>query len=287
VTPSVGRGSGYNESAQVPAESLEQFAWLMLRGIEIRKVSRKAPNTKAPYKRYLYMNPQRSALLISKVPHADRTNAQGIRAQKLCFGQIQIVEASDTYSRRIKIVCHALAPLQFDVDTPRSRDILVRMLSKLVAHFSTITFICDGVLRSPQLIGETNTLYSRLGPTLSAGSTVNSRYNSTKKSSPLNDKENSSSLSCEDCCELPGVDCAVCLAAIEDPIQLPCTHMYCRSCLASWRNAAIAAQNRPSCPECRTRIPVSYGKLLSQKALKQAHAKRVLLDGLVTCSEQP
>lgn len=284
ATPAGGRGRVNHEPAYVPAESLEQFAWLMLRGIEVRKVSRKAPFTKAPYKRYLYMNTQRSALLSSKVPHASVNNIRGIRAQRFYFSQIQAVEASDTHSRRIKIMCHSLVPLQFDVDTPRSRDILVRMLSKLVTHFSNTSFISNG---SGSSVNRSSPSYS----TLPTSTTTHASGARTLWGCDLSDGslQGHSAPASEECCELPGVECAVCLSAIEDPVQLPCTHMYCRDCLASWRNAALAAQSRPSCPECRAKIPASFGKILSRRAVKESRTKKAFAEqsGPAFRPEQP
>jgi len=281
ATPAGGRGRVNHEPAHVPAESLEQFAWLMLRGIEVRKVSRKAPSTKAPYKRYLYMNTQRSALLSSKIPHAGVNNIQGIRAQRFYFSQIQAVEASDSHSRRIKIMCHSLVPLQFDVDTPRSRDILVRMLSKLVTHFSNASFISNG---SGSSASRSSPSYSTL-PTTTHASGARALWGCDLSDS----LQGHSASASEECCELPGVECAVCLSSIEDPVQLPCTHMYCRDCLASWRNAALASQNRPSCPECRAKIPASFGKILSRRAVKESCGRKACAEpgGPVSRSERP
>lgn len=249
--------------AQVPAESLEQFAWLMLRGIEIRKVSRKSPSTKEPYKRYLYMNPQRTALLSSKVAHAAVNNTSGISTQNFSFTQIRNVVACDSHHSRLILLSCNPAPnrsvrrseilLQFDVDTPRSRDILVRMLSKLVTHFANIS----GRSRVPVsvLASEASELVSE-----NAHSLAMSNMKAASKRKPRRSEEESNVA-----VVLPGVECAVCLSQIEDPVQLPCTHMYCRGCLSSWHDAAIEAQTRPSCPECRGRIPNRFAKILSSK----------------------
>lgn len=198
---------------QVPAESLEQFAWLMLRGIEIRKVSRKAPGSKSPYKRYLYMNPQRTSLLSSKVAHAAANNEIGVRTQRFFFTEITSVEACHSHHSRLSIKCHPRRgrsdhDFQFEVDTERSRDILVRMLAKLVTHFSGRRcgqHVCDDFRVEEPLV-------------------------------------------------LQGFECAICLSEIEDPVQLPCTHLYCRGCLVTWCGAAREAGNQASCPECRGSI---------------------------------
>jgi len=244
--------------AQVPAESLEQFAWLMLRGIEIRKVSRKSPATKTPYKRYLYMNPQRTALLSSKVAHASVNNTEGVRTQSFLFTQIQTVQACERHHCRLKLLYNnnnrGSFLLQFEVDTPRSRDILVRMLSKLVHHFANIS----GRSRVPVSVLASESASDFDSETLSpsATTTVTTTTATKRKHRRRKDKK------VEVQVVLPGVECAVCLSAIEDPVQLPCTHMYCRGCLASWRDAAIEMHNRPSCPECRGRIPHSVIKML-------------------------
>jgi len=53
--------------------------------------------------------------------------------------------------------------------------------------------------------------------------------------------------------ELDGEDCAVCLQAYQDPVEVACRHRFCKDCLTSW------LQSRPmssggSCPLCRREI---------------------------------
>ena len=55
--------------------------------------------------------------------------------------------------------------------------------------------------------------------------------------------------------DVPGVNyCSICFKAMDEPIQLPCTHAYCRACLVTWRGRA-QAQAPPNCPQCRAPLP--------------------------------
>ena len=56
-------------------------------------------------------------------------------------------------------------------------------------------------------------------------------------------------------------ECTVCTEPMEKPIQLPCEHVFCRDCVASWRNASTyefcrgqRCLTRVTCPLCRTPV---------------------------------
>jgi phage FluMu protein Com len=44
-------------------------------------------------------------------------------------------------------------------------------------------------------------------------------------------------------------ECAFCLQGMEDPIQIPCGHTFCQSCLDDY---ALSETNDAKCPKCRT-----------------------------------
>jgi len=58
---------------------------------------------------------------------------------------------------------------------------------------------------------------------------------------------------------LDGKQCAVCMDTYEDPIMLPCTHVFCGNCIIDWmriRGASGRAQSL-TCPQCRSSIDPS------------------------------
>merc|ERR1711925_62897 len=44
-------------------------------------------------------------------------------------------------------------------------------------------------------------------------------------------------------------ECAFCLQVMEDPIQIPCGHTFCQSCLDDY---ALSETDDAKCPKCRT-----------------------------------
>eukprot|EP00794_Sanderia_malayensis_P006458 gene6457-7190_t len=61
-------------------------------------------------------------------------------------------------------------------------------------------------------------------------------------------------------------DCIVCLEDLEDPVQLPCMHVVCHSCMQKWQ------LERETCPICQKKIPVEF-KVSSDKTKRQISFK--------------
>lgn len=65
--------------------------------------------------------------------------------------------------------------------------------------------------------------------------------------------------------ELSTKTCNICFDSFNDPIVLPCTHIFCGSCLITWMR-----NNKRTCPECRTDIRCN--KLIAVVDQKQNEA---------------
>ena len=67
--------------------------------------------------------------------------------------------------------------------------------------------------------------------------------------------------------------CGICLEDSKDPLDLPCGHSFCDSCLNEWRSRyGVEEEMRRKCPICRARIPPSkemVATLLTYRAKKQ------------------
>jgi hypothetical protein len=48
--------------------------------------------------------------------------------------------------------------------------------------------------------------------------------------------------------------CSICLETLSQPIQLPCHHSFCSTCLEGWRSKYDARSKR-TCPQCRANMP--------------------------------
>ena len=84
---------------------------------------------------------------------------------------------------------------------------------------------------------------------------------------------------------LTGIDdkqCSMCLAKVELPVSLACTHVFCGSCIMQWIDMKLRdpesysqACNGPTCPECRAPIEVSKMIRLGCTAPAQTEDKPV------------
>ncbi|EJK45046.1 hypothetical protein THAOC_36365 [Thalassiosira oceanica] len=67
--------------------------------------------------------------------------------------------------------------------------------------------------------------------------------------------------------------CGICLEEPKDPLNLPCGHSFCDSCLNEWRSRyGVEEEMRRKCPICRARTPPSkemVAKLISYRAMKK------------------
>lgn len=57
--------------------------------------------------------------------------------------------------------------------------------------------------------------------------------------------------------DLSGFECSICLELLCEPMQLPCSHVFCRKCLAS-----VVRQSR-HCALCRASIPESFDPIVA------------------------
>lgn len=51
--------------------------------------------------------------------------------------------------------------------------------------------------------------------------------------------------------ETSSPNCSICLAALDNPVALPCNHMFCRACIEEWLD------RERNCPNCRRDVPGS------------------------------
>ena len=54
---------------------------------------------------------------------------------------------------------------------------------------------------------------------------------------------------------LSGLICSICTDVIEEPVQTPCEHCFCKSCITQWLRGG-----QKSCPEDRTTLNLSLLK---------------------------
>ena len=67
----------------------------------------------------------------------------------------------------------------------------------------------------------------------------------------------------------PQEECLICLETdLKDPIQLPCHHRFCSTCLDQWRSKFDLSSQR-TCPTCRQKIPPSKEMLHQLTGYKQ------------------
>ncbi|XP_013361468.1 PREDICTED: E3 ubiquitin-protein ligase RNF213 isoform X2 [Chinchilla lanigera] len=68
--------------------------------------------------------------------------------------------------------------------------------------------------------------------------------------------------------------CPICLGDTQDPVCLPCDHVYCLACLRTW-----LAPGQMLCPYCLTALPDSFSLTISQEhreaVRKHAHFRRM------------
>jgi len=111
-----------------PMNNLEQFCTLLCRGLEVRKVPL-YNKKKRPYSRIIWLHNDRDRFLIGKSKRAGDSN------------DVLLTDICD-------VICHGTVPERFaivtahrtfwlDVDTINSRNILVRMLGKMVSFYHT------------------------------------------------------------------------------------------------------------------------------------------------------
>lgn len=46
----------------------------------------------------------------------------------------------------------------------------------------------------------------------------------------------------------PELICSICAGVLEDPVELPCRHVFCSACISRWLNT------KHSCPNCRKKV---------------------------------
>ena len=62
---------------------------------------------------------------------------------------------------------------------------------------------------------------------------------------------------------MSSLECCICFRTISDPGQLPCSHWFCRPCLAQW----AAYDPERTCPVCRTPMPRDLSEVSAPPAL--------------------
>merc|ERR550537_324637 len=184
---------------KAPANNLEQFCLLMCRGLEVKKVSVHTSN-KTPYSRIIWMHGDRSRFCIGKSKNAND-------AIDIPFTAIEEI-LRDAVPQRFTLVTGARS-LSLDVDTANSRNILVRMIGSVVAHYRA----AEGRRAEEQAAFKASLASSSLSS--SAGE----------------------------------ADCAICLGPVDGPLQLRCGHTFCAGCIELWRATAEGAPSCPSCRE--------------------------------------
>lgn len=50
----------------------------------------------------------------------------------------------------------------------------------------------------------------------------------------------------------PELICSICHEVLDNPMETPCRHIYCSSCIYNWVNRSITREN--NCPTCRTKV---------------------------------
>ncbi|THV02537.1 hypothetical protein K435DRAFT_749255 [Dendrothele bispora CBS 962.96] len=50
--------------------------------------------------------------------------------------------------------------------------------------------------------------------------------------------------------------CSICLSALQEPVSIPCGHIYCSSCLLEYVGASQQDLYTASCPTCRASFPI-------------------------------
>jgi hypothetical protein len=161
----------------------------MCRGLEVRKVSTHISN-KTPYSRIIWMHPNRTRFCIGKTKNAHD-------AIDIPLTEIEGILRDGVVPQRFTMVSCARS-ISLDVDTANSRDILVRMISSVVAHYCA---------EEQQRMEDQAAFKATLAC-----------------SSPSSSDDE--------------VDCAICLGPVDTPLQLRCGHTYCAGCIEQWRATA-------------------------------------------------
>ena len=47
-------------------------------------------------------------------------------------------------------------------------------------------------------------------------------------------------------------ECAICKRSLQDPVQLPCRHVFCLSCITNWLD------DHDVCPTCRHDVGIDF-----------------------------
>ena len=80
-------------------------------------------------------------------------------------------------------------------------------------------------------------------------------------------------------------ECGICLDILKDPITLPCTHKFCRTCFQSWRSKYDGNDLDKKCPLCRESLPPSkemIAQLKSYRAVIERHEKNEKNGGIIS-----
>jgi len=85
--------------------------------------------------------------------------------------------------------------------------------------------------------------------------------------------------------------CAICIGPAEKPVDLPCGHAYCGSCLGNLRKRGGSISNR-KCPLCRADLPPDLDRLydlaersyhhILRQAAERSVARDIKLKGKIT-----
>ena len=80
-------------------------------------------------------------------------------------------------------------------------------------------------------------------------------------------------------------ECGICLDILKDPITLPCTHKFCRTCFQSWRSKYDGNDLDKKCPLCRESLPPSkemIAQLKSYRNIVDIYEKKEKNGGIIS-----
>lgn len=61
-------------------------------------------------------------------------------------------------------------------------------------------------------------------------------------------------------CRYGLMPCPICLGDPQDPVTLPCDHVFCQNCIKQW-----LAPGQMICPYCRVNLPDAYNVTVSKE----------------------